>query len=623
MKFPWFSHGRFSLLPGLSIIGVIILTRAAGFLQPLEWRALDLSLRWRPAETTDPRITLVTLTEEDIQTSLGHPISDDALSELIETVQTHQPRVVGIDIYRDIPVREGYVKLEKTWRTFDNIIGIYRVEPERAVAPPPALPEEQLGFADAVLDDDGFLRRSLLGQTDDTDTYRFSLTIQLVSQYLAEDGLMLENGIRDPETMRFGTAEIPRFYKNTGSYIGADHGGNQTLINFRAGTNPFEKITYTALMAGEFEPELLRDRIVLIGYSAASVKDFVNSGAIAGVNPTLVPGMDAQAHAISQILSAVIDGRPFLHTFPDGVEYLLILGGGITGMVLAQGQRKPITQLLLIVVIGSIGLLLNYGLALISWWFPVVPTVGALLLNGAVLYPFYQAQAQLRSQLEERQKLINQTYNTIHNGPLQTLATMLSTWPTAQPAPNTLRPALYQLNQELRDIYDTMRQEMLLPTEKLVLTGQQAIDLQIPLDELLREAYQITLERHREFFEPIIKIVAFEPMDDHQLDVDQKRDLGRFLEEALLNIKKYAQSTTRLTVDCRQREQENVIRVIDNGNDHQPTQVKTSGGYGTQQAKTLARTLNGTFGRTSMTPKGICCELRWPIQQPTWKRWFR
>jgi len=59
------------LLPGLSITGLVILLRLLGGLQTLEWQALDFGLRQRPAEKTDERITIVALTEEDIQTELG------------------------------------------------------------------------------------------------------------------------------------------------------------------------------------------------------------------------------------------------------------------------------------------------------------------------------------------------------------------------------------------------------------------------------------------------------------------------------------------------------------------------------------------------------------------------
>ncbi|NEQ54032.1 MAG: histidine kinase, partial [Leptolyngbya sp. SIO3F4] len=245
----------------------------------------------------------------------------------------------------------------------------------------------------------------------------------------------------------------------------------------------------------------------------------------------------------------------------------------------------------------------------------------AFLLNAAVLYPFYQAQERLRSQLNERQLLINQTYNTIHNGPLQTLADMLNRWPLDEAAPAQMRTELQALNQELRAVYDTMRQEMLLSTESLVLTGQQTIDLQQPLKELLQETYQITLERHRDFFTSVIRIISFEPMDDTQLTIEQKRNLGRFLEEAMLNVTKYAKSTTRLKIECRQAGDYNLIRVVDNGKEGLQ-EPKSTGGYGTKQAEALAHNLGGQFQRTAVE-QGVCCQLQWPIRQSLWGRWAK
>lgn len=623
----WLKNWRIDFLPGLSIIGLIILSRSLGILQPLEWKAFDLGLRWRPAEPTDQRITIVGINEEDIQTVLDYPISDRGLAALIQTVQAYNPRVIGIDIFRDKPVGEGYGDLETTLQAADNIIGIHKIS-DTPVQAPPMLPEAQVGFSDAILDADGFLRRSFLAGADADDNYRFSLTIRLVERYLAPEGLRLENGIRDPETMRFGQTEIPRFQPNTGGYVRTDNGGNQALINFRSGTEPFTEISYKALVSGQIDPELLQDRVVLVGYTAETVKDFVSSTAIAGSNPSLIPGVEVQAHAISQILSAVYDGRPFLKTPPNGLDYVLIVGSGLLGMALAHWRRKPSLHLLLMLAISLTGLLLYYGLLVASWWLPLVPTALAFLLNAVALYPFYQSQAQLRSQLDERQKLIDWTYNTIHNGPLQILSGMLSTWPDNQPAPAALRQDLQSLNREMRGIYEAMRQEMLLPTGQIILTGQQALDLHTPLDALLYEVYQATIERRRGFFEPILKVTCFKPMADSDLTLEQKRNLGRFLEEALINVCKYAEGTTRLMINCLQVGEHNVIQVIDNGvglKSHLPKYQGGfgQGGFGTRQAHKLARGLWGHFERKAVDPQGVHCELRWPIQPPAWKRWVK
>ncbi|NEQ31815.1 MAG: CHASE2 domain-containing protein [Leptolyngbya sp. SIO4C5] len=616
----WLKNWQTDLLPGLSLTGLVILARLLGILQPLEWQSLDWGLRWRPAESPDPRLTLVAITETDIQTRLDYPISDQALAELIKTLQRYQPRVIGIDIFRDRPVGKGFEQLEAQLQAADNVVGINKIG-NTPVAPPPMLPENRVGFADALLDDDGFLRRSFLGGADAEAVYRLSLTIRLVEQYLATEGIVLENGLRDPETMRFGRTEIPRFQPNTGGYIRADNGGNQALINFRAGPEPFAQVSYTEVMAGQVPSEQLRDRIVLVGYVAESVKDFVSSGAIASQNPSLIPGVQIQAHAVSQILSAVYENRPFLKTLPDIWEYWLILVSGLLGLALAHWQRRPAWHLLILLSASLTWLLLGYGLLVASWWLPMVPVGATFLLNAVALYPFYQAQAQLRSQLRDRQALIDSVFTSIHNGPLQILAQTLSSWPEGQPAPAAMRSDLQTLNSELRGIYETMRQEMLLPSGRLVLTGQSAFDLQIPLNELLCDVYQSTIERYRSFFTPILKIVAFKELDDQTLTSDQKRDLGRFLEEALVNLCKYAKGTTRLTVTCLQEGQDNVIRVIDNGVGLRNFAVNKSG-FGTRQARKLARSLGGQFSRTEASPQGVCCELRWPIQQARWRRWW-
>lgn len=616
----WQQNWRAGLLPGLSITGFVILARLLGALQPLEWKALDISLRWRPAEVTDSRVTVVAITEKDIQTTLGHPIADGDLAALIDKLQTYSPRAIGIDIFRDRPVRAGYEDLKSTLSAADNAIGIYTIE-SPVIAPAPMLSDHQIGFADASVDNDGGLRRSLLANADEAGNYHFSLTLQLAQTYLDADSIALENGIRDPETMRFGETEIPRFQPSTGGYVRTDNGGNQALINFRAGPQPFAQVSYAEVMSGQVSPDLLQNRALLIGYTAESVKDYENSGVIANSNPSAIPGIVIQAHALSQILSAVYDDRSFIQTLPNPIEYLLIIGTGLLGISLAYWQRKPGLHLLLVAAASAVWLLFIYAIAIASWWLPLVPTLTVFLLNAIALYPFYQAQSQLQSQIKEQDKLIDQTYTTIHNGPLQIIARMLSTWPDGQPAEAEMRSRLQELNHELRGIREVLQKEMRSPSEKLAMMGDQIVDLQMPLHMVLYETYSNTLSRYRSFFEPMAKIRSFEPMADSRLTGREKRAIGRFLEEALTNVFKYAKGATRVTVTSQRTSEYNLVQIIDNGEGELARQQQTYEGYGTQQANRIARQLGGKFERTVLTPKGVCCELRWPIQLSAWQRW--
>ncbi|MEA5463531.1 sensor histidine kinase [Leptothoe sp. PORK10 BA2] len=624
-----FKYGRIHLqgfeFSGLSIIATIVLLRILGLLQTLEWDALDFALRQRPAEPLDPKVTIVTITENDIQNSLSYPIADQSLATLLSQIQTYQPRVIGLDIFRDFPVGEGYPALEDVLTTSDNIVGIQKIT-EPLVPGPPALPPEQVGFVDAPLDHDGFIRRSLLGLPDAAGNYQFSFTIRVAEQYLAPENLILENGKRDMHTMRFGPAEVPRFRAYTGGYVGADDAGTQTLLHFRAGATPFTKVTYSDVVSAQVDPKLLKDRVVLVGYEAISAKDFVNVASLSGVNPGVVPGIEVQAHAISQLINAALENRAFLRALPIAIEYVLIISAGLLGLGLVRIRLFLPLHFLTMAGVSGACLLLFYGALLKGLWLPVIPMMMAFTINALALYPLYQQQVQLRSQLKQREQLIEQreyliewTFSTIHNGPLQTLARLLKAWPNNNQSPNFNKIDLKQLNQELRDLYDAMRQEMLTPDPHLVLSQQQVINLDISLAELLYEVYNITTKRRQDFFQHLLHITDFQTIDDSSLTPEQKRELGRFLEEALLNMCKYASDMTRLTVICRPEGNHNMIRVMDNGSSILSASHST--GYGTQQAKQLARSLQGTFERRSVSPKGLQCELRWPIAPPQRQGW--
>lgn len=626
----WSHSWRDRLLPALSITSLVMLLRFAGFLQFLEWRTFDLALRQRPAEPPDTRVTIVAITENDIQSGLGHPISDADLADLIQTLNTYNPRVIGVDIIRDIPLRQGKQALFDVFKTSPNVIGINSIMGSTDVKAHPALPETQVGFVDVTIDGDGSLRRSPLGEFDRQNRYQYSFSIRLAEQYLAAEGLTLSNGIKDPEAMRFGKLEIPRFRPNTGGYIREIADGPQTLINFRAGSQPFQKLSYSQIVSGQADPSLVEDKAVIIGYIAESIPDFINSAAIVSENPSLIPGAEIQAHATSQILSAFYDNRPFIKALPEPLDYLVILSGGLLGMTLALWQRGPTLHWLLTINISVALLILYYALIVVSWWLPIIPALIAFSLNAIGLYPLYQTKAQLQAQIAERKALINWTYNTIHNGPLQLLAGILSDWPASLPSSNNTKVKLEELNRELRNIYEAMYQEMLMTDSTLVMAGQRTIDLKVPLDAVLYETYQSTLERQSDFFKKVIQITNFEPIPDKKLTSETKRELARFLEEALINVYKYAKSATRLSIDCRQEGKFNVIRITDNGKERPISEYKSkplsigsqlqklarspSGqrAYGTQQASRLARQLNGQFSRTNIKPHGVCCELRWP-----------
>lgn len=606
---------RIGAIPGMAIIAIVFLIRVTGSLQALELTALDRFLRWRYAEPIDDRILIVGINEADIRSAGTYPLPDRELAALIKQLETYNPSVIGLDIFRDLPVEPGHNELMEVFGQYDNIIGVEKVLSE-TVSPPPSLPAEQVGFVDVILDFDGHLRKSLLSTSNSQGEFKFSLIIRLAEMYLKTHGYSLENVAEDEWEMKFNSTELTRFQPNSGPYVRADAGGNKILLNFRSGKQPFRFVSLRQLQNGTVDPNWIRDRIVLIGITATSIKDVFNAPGIDSKRSGLIYGAEINAHAVSQIISAVLDQRPLIAAPSEAVEYFLILMSGLFGISLTRIFQSSVTilaslGLTIVILVGTSYLLL----AIAGWWLPIIPTLLVLSINGASLTAsnFYRYQQNLKLQLQERQFIIDYTFDTIHNGPLQTLKQLLRETQKVDFC-NSVTNKLQQLDHELREVYQSIQRETIIDGDTIYV-GDIKIDLQNPLKEILYQVYSSTIERDFSCFQTLkYKIVKFEGIDKQQLTLEQKRNLCRFLEEALCNVGKYAQELTRLKVICIQEENQNIIRIEDNGvGSNYSSKNISSQGRGTKQALNLAKQLGGEFKRYPRSPHGTICELIWPI----------
>jgi CHASE2 domain-containing sensor protein/two-component sensor histidine kinase len=627
---------RVGALPGLAVIGLVVLLRGMGALQFLELTLLDGFLRSRPAEPIDERILIVGIDDADIRQIGQYPIPDREIVSLLKTIQSHQPSVVGLDIFRDYTIPAGQTELADAFKQFKNWVTIDAPQlfpGDRETTPPPAtVPLEQVGFATALVDQDGFLRRSLLSATDVNGVFHYSLTVKLAMQYLEGQGHPSSNGIQDTEAFRFGQTELHQFRANSGGYVGADDGGNQILINFRSGQRPFRIVSASDIRNGNFKPEWIRDRIILVGITSDVQKDLVNSAAIVKDNPGLVPGVEVQAHAVSQIVSAVLDGRSLLNTLSDPWEYVWIVAWGLLGLSLGRISQSPLRILLGLGVTSVVLIGACYWAILWGWWLPIVPAFMAMFLNGAGLTTalFYRYGQDLQLRIAERQSVINQTFDAIHSGPLQTLSSLLRTIKSQNLAPEMLLPELQKLDDELRSVWESMRQEM--QERQLLLGNNMALDLDAPLHEIFSELFHVTLQRDLPHFKTLkVKIPDLEPLDERFLTMPQKQMICRFVEESLCNVGKHAIGATSLQLVCRQVQGENLIQIIDDGRlpdgmlepivrgrflggkGSSVLNAQRSGG--TRQAQELARQLGGDFERFPNSSTGTVCQLKWRVKR--------
>lgn len=604
-------------LPGLIIIGLVVLARFTGSLQFLEWMAFDYLLRFRPSEAQDQRIVIISIDAQQ------YPIPRENLVELIRILQAQKPAVIGLSILGD---RTQYLQTTKLFTDLgspSNLISVDKVFPP-IIPAPPGFPPKQVGFSDVLNDQDGHLRRMLLGtpnpiNPDAVDEYKFSLAVRLSEQYLSAQGYFLTNGIRDENAMRFGAIELPRFLANTGGYIQEDDGGVQMLINFRTGDAPFRILSSEQIRRDDFDSEWIKNNIVIIGITDPKISPPISTLAVPSSEGLFrkVNSVEIQAHAVSQIVSFVLDERPFLQSWPEPIEYLWIVAWSFLGIAIFQPNDSLKKKLLcasgtILVLIG-----IAYAMLLSGWWIPIAPPLLALALVAAQ-YSAFKKYEKLKFQLgvrqhiiEERQRTIEHTFYIIHSGPLQTLANILKKVKDRNISEVKLITDLEYLNSEIRKIGEHLKQEIPTQGNSLYLQNGARLHLELPIHELFYEVYRNTLERDFSgFTQIIIRVRDFDPINVH-IPNDHKQALCRFLEEAICNVGKHANRVTQLKVVGFHRENWYVLQIEDNG----LGTGSFSEGEGTRQAQKLSMKLQGTFRRVPLSPRGVLCELAWPLSR--------
>ncbi len=378
------------LLASLAVTGLVMGGRGLGLLQPLELRAFDRLVQWHPAEPPDPRSLVVEVTAEDIANLGGeYPLEDKTLLQLLKKLESHQPRAIGLDIYRDKPEGEGHEEFVQHLQSSDRVVPVCVVPsaqiPE-GIASPPGIPEQRLGFADVVLDPDGILRRHLIAMqppaASPCSTY-YALSFQLAQRYLEAEGVSLRFDSADRWQLGSVTlnnlAARPGFYQND-----VELQGFQIPLNYRVTHSPenlAERVTLSQVLDGQLAPKYIRDRMIFIGVTDPVIKDDFQTP-----NEKEIRGLLLHAHMASQIVSAVKEQRPLLWFLPPWGDVFWVWVWSLTGGWLVWYFRSPVRLgiglgVALVILGGSccIVLLVTGGVL------PLVPSVLALLVTSSSL----------------------------------------------------------------------------------------------------------------------------------------------------------------------------------------------------------------------------------------------
>lgn len=346
-------------------------------------------------------LALVLIHEEDILRH-GHPLADATLEELIRRILLAEPRAVGVDLYRDLPVPrarsgDGLAPTPEYLSLGSRVLGDQRVvmvmkgaDAHGPGTPAPSFLQgaSQLGLSDLVPDPGGVIRHQLLFAWQG-DQPLLSFSLQLALRYLGAEGIGLEPAPDNPDWVKLGETVIPPFTADFGPYVAADDGDYQFLLDYRLGDGTIPRFGLSDVLEGRVDPAALRDKVVLVGTAAISVKDSFNTPLRpAGSATGTVYGAEIHAHAVDQLLRYARGlGAPLQSLPPLAVLAWLALWSGV-GAWLGLLNRS-----LLVMtggVLASVAVLLGSG----HWamaegvWVPVVAPLLATLSSAGVVLAF-------------------------------------------------------------------------------------------------------------------------------------------------------------------------------------------------------------------------------------------
>ena len=412
----------FIIAPGVALL--VSIASSSALLQSLELTTLDFFFRVRPLEPPDDRVSVVTISEEDIRKIGTWPIPDKDLAQVLSNLKTQKPRVIGLDIYRDFPVEPGYPELLRVFKSTPNLIGVQQRLGREIVPPSSALNQlNQVADAQILEDPDQRVRRSLL-TADLHGTIVVGFGLATAIKYLEVEKITPQPIAGKEHFYQLGKVQIGPLKQDDGGYVQADTIGFQTLLNFRGREASFQKISFTDALNNRVPEDWVKDRVVLIGTTAESIKDtFLTPYRSGRGHSNWVPGVFIHANIISQLLSSALDHRPLLHGVEGSWRWVWILGGAIAGVLVCWNLlqttelMKHWTSTLAIAGVGTTsagGLLMGYVLFLQGWWIPVVTTL--MSLNGAAIacFVYHSYKLQQLAYFDGLTQIANRRYFDVY-----------------------------------------------------------------------------------------------------------------------------------------------------------------------------------------------------------------
>ena len=403
----FFQHLDIKKLPiaiatSLVVSGAIVGLRSQGVFEKAELLAYDYLIRLTARSQPDSRILLVAVDDSALKKLNSDKVSDLVLQQTLETLLSYNPRAIGIDILRDVPIGEGreelinysnsiYEPLEGKIKPIIFTCALPSASRKAGIDPPPVIDANSaVGFANLEADiTREIIRRTPISsipaaipdadvgnaqETPETNCYApFSLSFLTALSYLQEDNIAVDTEQMDRGTIEVGKLDFTSLAKKAGAYQSLDTEAYQIILDYHL-RQPAEVISLAKVLDKELQPEQIRDKVILIGYTT---KEDIHQTPYGNK-----PGVLIHAWATNQIISNVLEERAVVWYWAEPLEWLWISAWGLIGGAIAWGL-KPAWQ---VYTAKGAGACFVFGSSLWLFtqqgWIPLLPPVLNLAIAG-------------------------------------------------------------------------------------------------------------------------------------------------------------------------------------------------------------------------------------------------
>ena len=366
-----------------NLVALMLLSlRETGWLQSLELSAYDTLVTFFAGSQQSDRVVLVVTTEADIN-RFGYPIRDKDLAAVLARVFAGGPNAVGVDLYRDLPMPPGNEELQAIQRAHDNLYWVFKL-PDAGnigIPPPPVLRDTgREVLADHVTDAGGVVRRALLLAADErTDRNWRAMGVSLAERYTGHRLRPMDNDLA------LGQGRIPLVDQPYGPYAKVDAAGYQMLFDYRGGYRRFRQISFSEIINRSELAATLRNRIVLVGTAALSIKDnFATPFSTNWGGEGALIGIALHAHTADQLIRLANGETRNPVPLPRLLDDVAIWAAAMVGAILALLVWRVLVVLVALVLgFGLVAGATAWGFGSAGLLLPGVPVALAWGLSAA------------------------------------------------------------------------------------------------------------------------------------------------------------------------------------------------------------------------------------------------